>query len=64
MTQLRQKVSHNVAAKLKDHRLKPGGVQPVGEGLFVVMKLKYHRLKPVVYWLNRIERLRIPLAVP
>jgi len=36
-----------VAKKLKDHRLKPGGVQQkVKNDCFVAVKLKYHRLKP------------------
>jgi len=35
-----------VALKLKDHRLKPGGVQKLVRRLFVALKLKYHRLKP------------------
>jgi hypothetical protein len=34
-----------VVVKLKDHRLKPGGVS-VFVGLVVVVKLKNHRLKP------------------
>jgi len=35
-----------VAVKLKDHRLKPGGV-PEGLAAFLVaVKLKDHRLKP------------------
>jgi len=35
-----------VAVKLKDHRLKPGGVPEVLAALFVARKLKDHRLKP------------------
>ena len=35
-----------VAKKLKDHRLKPGGVAEHQRALLVVEKLKDHRLKP------------------
>jgi hypothetical protein len=34
-----------IALKLKDHRLKPGGVSRTG-GAGVALKLKDHRLKP------------------